>query len=652
MGRMSSLRRALHGFAGVPSLIHVNHGSALSVAFTKIAAGEQLAEDDVRAAFGIDIEAANEAADMLAAPQIIPAGPGKAVAVVSMQGIALYDIEYQPYVFSTKLFKDTINNLAADTDIGTIVILCNSPGGVVTGVPEAADALLAAAKKKTVLAVVDPLCASAAYWICSQATQIVAVPSADIGSVGVFMLHVDYSGMLSQIGMKPTFIFAGKYKVEGNPYEPLGAEAQAYLQGEVDDTYQQFLAAVARGRQIDVTKAEANFGQGRTMAAADAKKAKMIDVVASVQATLAKCGVPMDSMDSRRGRRIEASVEQSTEQASEQAGSSTSLNRGGEDYANSLISSGSVDKNSDWSFTADDGNALLGKDGDDWDSYGKAHLGKDTSQDSKTKAAWKYPFAKGGKLYRSALTAIKQRASQQGDATIESAADGLLRKIDGKKKDSSSYRSADAGEHSAITITKVEKADGGSELYAGAFPQRVVISADLLAESNEYMAVDGDVVTFSVANGIAEYLIVGVTADSDFVLVLVSSTFEPFLLPEAAAAAVTGSTETGGKKRNKKKNETDEDDNEDDDCPDPDEDEEDEEAAAPAAAAAALDVEYGPATASDYDPQAPLEIDMEALTRMSAEDRRLSDARDAERAEDAVVRRKRIARRIALLRVS
>lgn len=109
------------------------------------------------------------------------------------------------------------------------------------------------------------------------------------------------------------------------------------------------------------------------------------------------------------------------------------LNLAGESYAHSLIAAGRVDKSSPWSFSADDGNALLGKGGDDWDSYSKAHLGLDRSATDKTKARYKYPFAKGGKLYRSALIAIDSRAGQQSDAAIQKAAKALLAEVDKTK---------------------------------------------------------------------------------------------------------------------------------------------------------------------------------------------------------------------------
>jgi HK97 family phage major capsid protein/HK97 family phage prohead protease len=109
-----------------------------------------------------------------------------------------------------------------------------------------------------------------------------------------------------------------------------------------------------------------------------------------------------------------------------------SLNSAGVTFGNSAISSGSVNKSGAWSFSAEDGNALLGANGDDWSNYGKHFLGIDASADAKTKAHWKYPFAKAGTVYRSGLIAVRQRADQQGDTSIFDAAGRMIDKIDGK----------------------------------------------------------------------------------------------------------------------------------------------------------------------------------------------------------------------------
>lgn len=109
------------------------------------------------------------------------------------------------------------------------------------------------------------------------------------------------------------------------------------------------------------------------------------------------------------------------------------LNSKGNTHARSLVNDGKVNKTTSWSFSADDGNKLLGK--DDWDNYSSWHLGIDPEAEKKTKAYYKYPFGKGGQVYRSGLIAIRQRAGQQKTTDIYEAAGRLLKTIDKEKDD-------------------------------------------------------------------------------------------------------------------------------------------------------------------------------------------------------------------------
>lgn len=110
------------------------------------------------------------------------------------------------------------------------------------------------------------------------------------------------------------------------------------------------------------------------------------------------------------------------------------VNTSGKSHCSSLVSSGKYDATTGWSFSAEDGNKLLGPNGSNWTAYSQVHLAVDTSQPEKTKARYKYPVAKGGKVYRSGCIAAKQRAAQQGESDIESAVDDILQAIN-KKED-------------------------------------------------------------------------------------------------------------------------------------------------------------------------------------------------------------------------
>jgi len=114
------------------------------------------------------------------------------------------------------------------------------------------------------------------------------------------------------------------------------------------------------------------------------------------------------------------------------------LHRPGATHARSMIRAGRVDQDSSWSFSADDGNAILG-DPPDWTRYGSFHLGVNTEEKRDTKAHWMYPFGKlvngRGVVFRSALRAIRTRSSQQGHTAIFEEAGKLMALLDEEKKD-------------------------------------------------------------------------------------------------------------------------------------------------------------------------------------------------------------------------
>lgn len=194
---------------------------------------------------------------------------------------------------STTRLAQQLRSLAADDTVATILLNVDSPGGTISGLPEVAAEVRRAAETKRVVAIANDLAASAAYWIASQADEIVATPEALVGSVGVFTMHQDVSGFMDQVGVKTTFIQAGRYKTEGNPFEPLSDEARAHIQSIVDASYAQFVGDVAKGRSRDgapVTAAQvkADYGEGRVLTAKDAKAAGMVDRVETYSQAVAR----------------------------------------------------------------------------------------------------------------------------------------------------------------------------------------------------------------------------------------------------------------------------------------------------------------------------------------------------------------------------
>jgi HK97 family phage major capsid protein len=176
-------------------------------------------------------------------------------------------------------------------DVSAIVLHFDSPGGSVYHVDEFAKEIFDAREQKKIVSQIDPFCASAAYYLATQAKEIVITPSGEVGSIGVRSMHVDMSEALKQKGFNVTHIAAGKYKVEGNPHEPLSEEGLAFQQQRVNEYYDSFVDAVARGREVKASEVRGGFGEGRVVGSAEAKKLGMVDRLATFDETLARLGV-------------------------------------------------------------------------------------------------------------------------------------------------------------------------------------------------------------------------------------------------------------------------------------------------------------------------------------------------------------------------
>lgn len=183
---------------------------------------------------------------------------------------------------SSAALAEEVRAAAANQAVYAMVLEWDSPGGEVYGVAELAAAIRAARAEKPIVSVANSLAASAAYWAAAQATEVMVTPSGEVGSVGVYALHQDSSQAAAAAGVKFTFISAGKYKTEGNPYEPLSEEALASMQADVDRYYGMFVGDLARGRRVSVEQVRDGFGQGRVVGAKAAVEAGMADAVGTL----------------------------------------------------------------------------------------------------------------------------------------------------------------------------------------------------------------------------------------------------------------------------------------------------------------------------------------------------------------------------------
>ncbi len=193
-------------------------------------------------------------------------------------------------------FGRALDAAAADPNVKGIVIDVDSPGGTVDLVPETAARIRDARREgRPIVAVANTVAASAAYWIASAADELVVSPSGEVGSIGVYTVHEDVSERARMLGVAVSYIAEGPRKTEGNPFEPLTAEAREALAVTVRDYYDMFVrdVAKARGVPVSVVKAdpessEKHLGGGRMYTAQRAVDLGMADRVDTLEGTISR----------------------------------------------------------------------------------------------------------------------------------------------------------------------------------------------------------------------------------------------------------------------------------------------------------------------------------------------------------------------------
>ncbi len=216
------------------------------------------------------------------------AEPGSLIAVINVMGVIAHhasqvDNISGPGGTSTARVGQSFDAAMDDPAVKAVVLHVDSPGGGVPGVQELADKIFAARGRKPIIAQVNSTAASAAYWIASQADEVVVTPSGQVGSIGVYSSHKDVSAAAEKQGLKVTFFAWPPQKVDGNQFAPPSAEFTDKAIADVKTVYGDFRNSVARGRGVKPADVEAGFGKGGVELARNALKQGMVDRIATME---------------------------------------------------------------------------------------------------------------------------------------------------------------------------------------------------------------------------------------------------------------------------------------------------------------------------------------------------------------------------------
>lgn len=230
-----------------------------------------------------------------------PAAPKKpyqiasGVAVLPLTGVLQkrpdwFTVWFPGEATALETWTKQLRRAASDPDVTSIVLKIDSPGGLVDGTSEAAEAVRAvrSSGRKPIVAVSSGLCCSAAYWIGCQASELWAGPTDWIGSIGTRQQLVDSSGFYEGLGVKFDYVTSGSLKAAGAEGVPVTDAVRAYFQSLVDRSQQEFTAGVARGRKMPVDSVRALVKEGRIYIGSDAMAEGLIDGIATVEAVASR----------------------------------------------------------------------------------------------------------------------------------------------------------------------------------------------------------------------------------------------------------------------------------------------------------------------------------------------------------------------------
>lgn len=153
---------------------------------------------------------------------------------------------------SYQRIRSMFDEALEDDEVRGIALMINSPGGEVAGLFDLADRIYDAREEKPIWGILDEAAYSAAYALASAAEFITVPRTGGTGSVGVISMHAEESRALDKAGITVTVMRYGEKKARLNGVEPLRDEDREELQAEIDQVGEQFVAMVARNRNIDV----------------------------------------------------------------------------------------------------------------------------------------------------------------------------------------------------------------------------------------------------------------------------------------------------------------------------------------------------------------------------------------------------------------
>ncbi len=197
-------------------------------------------------------------------------------------------IANQKHVIDAQTVCKDLEDLMNDDAVKAVVLRVNSGGGSAYASEQICHQIQKLRAKKPVVVSMGGMAASGGYYISSFANWIVAEPTTLTGSIGIFGVVPEFSGLLqNKLGLKFDIVKTNKYSDFGDVSRPFSADEMHLLEGQIDRGYKLFRQRVATGRHLTIDQVE-KVAQGHVWLGQDALKIKLVDQLGGLDAAVDK----------------------------------------------------------------------------------------------------------------------------------------------------------------------------------------------------------------------------------------------------------------------------------------------------------------------------------------------------------------------------
>ncbi len=198
-------------------------------------------------------------------------------------------IEVVGTIVDSRVVIEQLKKFREEEAIKAIVIRVNSPGGAVAPSQEIYEEIMRTRETKNVVVSMGAVAASGGYYIAAGANGIIASPGTITGSIGVIMGYTNFEELLKKLGLFPVVIKSGPYKDVGSPARTMTKEERDLLQEVVGKIHQQFINAIAEGRNLEASQVEL-IADGRIFTGEQAKELGLVDRMGNLEDALKWAG--------------------------------------------------------------------------------------------------------------------------------------------------------------------------------------------------------------------------------------------------------------------------------------------------------------------------------------------------------------------------